>query len=105
LSDPILITDETLIQIAGGLAALYGLGAFIGYARNMPISLILPIAAQALLLGTIIATYLNNFAANVTFLLAILTTIANVVVLGYEVRKIPSSEQKMLGVIDEALPS
>jgi hypothetical protein len=103
LIDLLLVEDVVLIQIAGGLAALYGVGAFISYAAKMPTALILTTLAQGLFLVTILFTYVNNLAANVVFILAILMTITNIVVLGYEVKRVPSSQQKILGFVDAVL--
>jgi membrane protein YdbS with pleckstrin-like domain len=83
---------------------LYGVGAFISYATRMPIALVITTVAQGLFLVTILFTYINNLAANVVFILAIIMTITNIVVLGYEVKRVPSSNQEILGFIDAVLP-
>ena len=99
-----MVENGVLIQIAGGLAALYGVGAFISFATKMPVALILTTVAQALFLMTILFTYISNLAANVVFILAIIMTITNIVVFGYELRRASSSQQKILGFIDAVLP-
>ena len=42
-----MLLPETMASIASFLAPLYGIGAFIGNAKDMPISLKFTIAAQA----------------------------------------------------------
>jgi hypothetical protein len=98
-----LVDDALLIQIAGGLAALYAVGALIASGIKIPTAITLTTAAQGLFLITILFTYVSNLAANIGFILAIMMTIANIIVIGYQVRREPSSNQKMRALVDEVL--
>ena len=87
-----MITDELLIQMAGTLAALYGLSYLITYARDVPISIKLTIAAQVLLLSAILSTYTNNnLFANLVFIAGILMTMTTLLYTSFEIGKISSS--------------
>jgi hypothetical protein len=101
----VLLGNELLLQISGALAGLYGIGTLISYTGKLPIASKLTIAGQGLLLSTILFTMiLDNLSANVVFFLAIIVTVANIIVLGYETGRLPLKKEKMLSFLDEVLP-
>jgi hypothetical protein len=96
-----LLSGGDLVADAVFLATLYVVGYTIASTKKMPLHWILTIAGESLVLGSILAFYVDVYLghdppwiANIVFLLAVITTIISVVVLFYEAQREARTDTK-----------